>query len=128
MFHAISRVFSNSTPGESPIIPAPQSLTTYPALTKKVALQPVVVEGSVQGVAVVRENGDRDSVEGGLAEEVGFPEVSTKLDLESMFTIAIDENKARLTIARATLETSVTLLSLLQFDGLIHLRRADLNK
>ena len=58
----------------------------------------------------MRENGDRDSAEGVEGTE-GFPEVSTKLDLESMFTIAIDENKARLTIARATLETSVSFSS-----------------
>ena len=62
----------------------------------------------------VRENGDRDNVEAGLDLLDGFPEVETKLDLESMFTIAIDENKARLTIARATLETYVFSLTTVQ--------------
>lgn len=83
MFHAISRVFTSCAVGQSPIIAAPESLTAFPALSKP------TLNGNGNGKESVEE----------------FLPVTTNLDLDSMFTIAIDENPARLTIARATLET-----------------------
>lgn len=91
MFHAISRVFSTCSAGETPVIAPPESLTAFPSLASSHVT-------AVNGAA---------AKEG----EVELQSVTTKLDLESMFTIAIDENPARLTIARATLDTYVPPLA-----------------
>ena len=109
MFHAISRVFSTCPPGTSPIIDPPQSLTTYPALTKRTPGPPPPTPASTATTPDLCEM--ESTLDSALVDDAAgddFPPVETKLDLEAMFTIAIDENKARLTIARATLETYVS--------------------
>lgn len=97
MFHAISRVFTSCSPGSTPIISPPESLTVFPSLGKNLPnVNGGVSNGHGTGTPSIKEG---EVLQVPEVEE--FESVKSRLDSDSMFMIAIDENKARLTLAGA---------------------------
>jgi hypothetical protein len=101
MFHAISQVFTSCSPGATPIISPPESLTVFPSFRKKLNGDEKVNETINEGIMVDNLNRDGDMCGNGEGGETEFQSVKSRLEADSMFIIAIDENKARLTLAGA---------------------------
>lgn len=102
MFHAISRVFTSCSPGATPIISPPESLNVFPSLAKE------IVNGNGNGTPTPSTEEGEDE-----KREEEFQPVKTKLESDSMFMIAIDENKARLTLAGAVLDSAQQMIDCL---------------